>query len=81
MSIFAKNNRNMGFHGNQIGDNYGPKLLVKNVLLTFQMEQNRTFLDNFKFDCWILHKYWFEMKLSLFFIKLLISPLILAREY
>ena len=52
MSIFAKNYGNMCFHGNQIG----PKLLVRNVLLTFQMEQNRTFLDDFKYDYWILHK-------------------------
>ena len=36
----------MGFHGNQI----------KNLLLTFQMEQSGTFLDNFKYDYWILHK-------------------------
>ena len=31
-------------------------LTAKNLLLTFQMEQNRMFLDNFKYDCWILHK-------------------------
>ena len=41
----------MGFHSNQIGDMV-PILLVKNVLL----EQNGTFLDNFKYDYWILHK-------------------------
>ena len=45
----------MGFHGNQIGDMV-PILLAKNVLLTFQMEQNGTFLDNFKYDHWILHR-------------------------
>ena len=45
----------MGFHGNQIGDMV-PDLPVKTVLLTFQMEQNGTFLDNFKYDYWILHK-------------------------
>ena len=45
----------MGFYGNQIGDMV-PILLVKNVLLTFQMEQNGTFLDNLKYDYWILHK-------------------------
>ena len=45
----------MGFHGNQIGD-IVPILLVKKFLLTFQMEQNGTFLDNFKYDYWILHK-------------------------
>ena len=50
-----KNYRNIGFHGNQIGDMV-PILLVKNVLLTFQMEQNGTFLDNFKYDYWILQK-------------------------
>ena len=33
-----------------------PILLVKNVLLTFQIEQNGTFLDNFKNDYWILHQ-------------------------
>ena len=42
----------MGFHGNQIGDMV-PILLAKDVLLTFQMEQNGTFLDNFKYDYWI----------------------------
>ena len=46
---------NMGFHGNQIGDMV-PTSLVKNVLLTFQMEQNGTFLYNFKYDYWILDK-------------------------
>ena len=30
--------------------------MVKNILLTFQMEQNRMFLDDFKYDYWILHK-------------------------
>ena len=44
----------MGFHGNQIGDMV-PILLVKNVLLTLKMEQNGMFLDNFKYDDWILH--------------------------
>ena len=44
----------MGFHGNQIGDMV-PISLVKNVLLN-KMEQNGTFLDNFKYDHWILHK-------------------------
>ena len=67
MSIFDNNYGNMGFHGNQIEDMV-PILLVKNVLLTFQMEQNGTFLDNFKYDYWILHK-------KLVFIKLLISPI------
>ena len=55
VSNFDKNYGNMGFHGNQIEDMV-PILLVKNVLLTFQMEQNGTFLDNFKYDYWILHK-------------------------
>ena len=55
MSIFDNNYGNMGFHGNQIGDMV-PILLVKNVLLTFQIEQNGTFLDNFKYDYYILHK-------------------------
>ena len=45
----------MSFHGNQIGDMVSI-LLIKNVLLTFQMEQNGTFWDNFKEDYWILHK-------------------------
>ena len=44
----------MGFHGNQIG-HMVPILLVKNVLFTFQMEQNETSLDDFKCDYWILH--------------------------
>ena len=44
----------MSFHGNQIGA-MEAILLLKNVLLTFQMEQNGTFLDNSKYDYWILH--------------------------
>ena len=55
MSIFDKNYGNMGFHGNQIGDMVAI-LMVKNVLLTFQMELNGTFLNNSKYDYWILHK-------------------------
>ena len=55
MSIFDQNYGNMSFHGNQIGDMV-PILLVKNVLATFQMDQNGTFLGNFKYDYWILHK-------------------------
>ena len=63
----------MGFHGNQIGDMV-PILLSKNILLTFQMEQNGTFLDNFlSMTTGFYTKNWFEMKFSLFFIKLLIS--------
>ena len=54
-SIFDKNYGNMGFYGNQ-NRRYGTNLPVKTVLLTFQMEQNGTFLDNFKYDYWILHK-------------------------
>ena len=45
----------MSFYGNQI-EAMVPILRVKNVLLTFQMEQNGTFLDNSKYDYWILHK-------------------------
>ena len=45
----------MSFHGNQIGDMV-PILLVKYILSTFQMEQNGTFVDNSKYDYWILHK-------------------------
>ena len=44
----------MRFHVNQIVDMV-PILLVKDVLLTFQMEQNGTFLDKSKYDYWILH--------------------------
>ena len=36
----------MGFHGNQIGD----------MVPIFQMERNGTFLDNFKYDYWVLHQ-------------------------
>ena len=50
-SFLIRNYGNIGFHGKQIGDMV-PILLVKNVLLTFQMEQNGMFLDNFKYDYW-----------------------------
>ena len=46
MSSFDQDYGNMSFHGNQIGDMV-PILLVENVLLTFQMEQNGTFLDDY----------------------------------
>ena len=46
---------NMSFHGNQILDILAILVLIK-VLLTFQMEQNGTFLENSKYDYWILHK-------------------------
>ena len=45
----------MSFRCNQTGG-IVPILLVENILLTFQMEQNGMFLDNFKYDYWILHK-------------------------
>ena len=46
---------NMSFHGNQVG--YIVAIfLLKNILLTFQLEQNGTFLENSEYDYWILHK-------------------------
>ena len=41
----------MRFHGNQIRD-YSSSFTAKNI----QMEQNGTFLENSKYDYWILHK-------------------------
>ena len=35
---------------------YSKNFTAKNILLTFQMEQNGTFLENSKYDYWILHK-------------------------
>ena len=35
---------------------YTSNFTAKNVLLIFQIEQNGTFLYNFKYDYWILHK-------------------------
>ena len=35
---------------------YSGIFTAKNILLTFQMEQNGTFLENSKYDYWILHK-------------------------
>ena len=55
MPTFDKELMNMSFHGNQIGDIVAI-LLLKAFLLTFQMEQNETFLENSKYDYWILHK-------------------------
>ena len=46
---------NMTFYGNQI-DDIVVNFTAKNVLLTFQMEQNGTFLENFEYDLEILHK-------------------------
>ena len=35
---------------------YGTKFTGKNIPLTFQIEQNGTFLGNSKYNYWILHK-------------------------
>ena len=35
---------------------YSSSFPAKNVLLTFKMEGNGTFLENSKYDHWILHK-------------------------
>ena len=50
MPIFDKDYMNIGFHGNQIDDNYSSNFTAQNVLLAFQMEQNGTFLENFEND-------------------------------
>ena len=55
VSIFDKDCLNMSFHGNQIGSKVAI-LLLKNIPLTFQMEQNGMFLENSKYKIWILHK-------------------------
>ena len=46
---------NLSFHGNQRGGIVAISLL-KNILLTFQMEPNGTFWVNSKYDYWLLHK-------------------------
>ena len=43
----------MNFHGKQKGDMVPIKLLI---LLTLQIVQNGTFLNNSKYDYWILYK-------------------------
>ena len=50
---------------------YNSNSITKNILLTFQIEQKGTFLENSKYNYWILHK---KMKLSLLFICLFITP-------
>ena len=45
----------MGFHGNQIADN-GTNFTGKKRSIDIPNGKNGTFLDNFKYDCWILHK-------------------------
>ena len=69
----------MDFNSNQIGDMI-PILLVKNFLLTFQMEQNGMFLDNFEYDYWILHKKIVLDEIFTIFHKISHFSL-LAREY
>ena len=34
---------------------YSSNFTAENILLTFQMEQNGMFLENYKYDYWILH--------------------------
>ena len=53
--IFLKDHKNMSFHGNKM-EIYSSNFPAKNVLLTFQMEQNGMFLENSKYDHLILHK-------------------------
>ena len=47
--IFDKDHMNMSFHGNQTEDIVAI-LLLKNVLMSFQMEQSGTFLENSAYD-------------------------------
>ena len=35
---------------------YSSNFTAKNVPFTFQMERNGTFIENFKYENWILHK-------------------------
>ena len=46
---------------------YSSNFPAKNVLLTFQMEQNGTFLENFKCDHWILYKKLFRDEIYHFY--------------
>ena len=46
---------NMSFNGIP-KRKYSSNFTAKNILLTFQMEQNGTFLENSKYDFGILHK-------------------------
>ena len=48
--FFATDCMNMSFHSYQKVD------ILANILLTFQMEQSGTFLENSSYDYWILHK-------------------------
>ena len=67
----------MSFHGNQIRD-----ILAILMLETFfQMEQHGTFLENFKYHYWSLHKIVGYDSSPPFLINVLISPLILVLEY
>ena len=54
---------------------YSSNFPARNVLLTFQIEQNGTILENAKYDHWILHKKLVRDKIYNFF---LINLLILS---
>ena len=54
---------------------YGTKLTGKNGLVTFQMEQNGTFLDNSKYGYWIAYEKNSLILIFHYFLNLLISSL------
>ena len=66
----------MSFHGNQIG--HGANFTGKNILLTFQMERFEIILSMTTRFYTNSTQNLFKMKFSIFVIKVLISPLILA---
>ena len=53
---------------------YSSNFTAKNILLTFQMEQNGTFLQNSKYDNWVLHK---ELVLDEIYTFVLMYPYLL----
>ena len=73
MSIFDKDCVHMNSHGNQ-KEGKVAILLLKNIPLTFQIEQNGMFLKNSRYKIWILHKKLAEdVNVTVFHISIHIS--------
>ena len=71
--MFDKDDMNMGFHGNQIED-----IVAISLLKTFYWHSKWNKMEHFWRILSMTNRFYtksyFEMKFTLFFIKLLISP-------
>ena len=57
---------------------YSSNFTAKNILLTFRMEQNETFIENFMYENWILHKKLVRVEMFTIIYKSTRIPLMLV---